>query len=125
MDKIILEGVTFSCNIGVTDEERSNKQPIIFDFMFFCDTQKSAQTDDLSDTIDYRDIHALVKKLVEDHEYNLIERMANVVADAIVANFPLEKVVVRLHKPEAMQSRNTKDVILEITREKNGKVTNA
>ena len=119
MDKISLIGVAFSCNIGVTEEERSEKQPIIFDFDFFCDTKKAAQSDDLSNSIDYRDIHALVKSLVEETEYNLIERMANTVADEIMNNFPLERVTVRLHKPEAMKKRDTQDVVIEVTREKN------
>ena len=115
-DKLILSQCHFQCYIGLTAEERIEPQTIILDIEIFFDSTKAAASDTLADTIDYRNIHADIKNLIEKKEFNLIEKMAGDTANFILKNFPVSKVWLRLQKPAPMQKRGGAWVGIEITR---------
>ena len=115
-DKLILHQCHFSCRIGCTPEERAVPRTIIFDIELFFDIKPSAHSDDLKDTVDYMPVHQGIKKLVEGREYNLVETMAETVANFLVKNFPIEKVWLRLEKPEPIRQYGGAWVGIEITR---------
>lgn len=119
MDKIIINSAHFLCNIGVTEEERKNKQEIIIDLKLFFDSLNAIQSDNIKNTINYSEIYELIKKIAEEKQYNLIEAMAENVAEEIFSNFNVNKVVVRIKKPNALADRNVKYVAVEISRSKN------
>ncbi len=53
MDKISINNASFSCHIGVTNEEREEKQEIIMDIELYRDIKSAAKTDNIKDTVDY------------------------------------------------------------------------
>jgi dihydroneopterin aldolase len=58
------------------------------------------QTDDIADTIDYAKVCDVVVRAATSNTYNLLERLASVVCDELLANFPLaNKAKVRAYKP--------------------------
>ncbi len=115
-DKLILSQCHFSCHIGCTAEERALPRTIILDIELFFDIKTAAHSDDLKDTVDYMPVHTGIKNLVEGKEYNLIETMAEAVADFLIKNFPVEKVWLRLQKPEPIHQYGAAWVGVEITR---------
>ncbi|MSU75474.1 MAG: dihydroneopterin aldolase [Candidatus Magasanikbacteria bacterium] len=115
-DKLILSQCHFSCRIGCQSEEKILPRTIIIDLELFFDTKKSGLSDDLKDTVDYMPVHTGVKNLVEGKPYNLIEGMAEEVAQFILANFPVQKVMVRVQKPEPIRQYGGAWVGVEITR---------
>ncbi len=117
-DKIILYNCKFSCNIGVPDEERKSKQDIFIDLELFYNIKKSSSTDNIEDTINYSEVHKVVKDLVEKKEYKLIETMSEEIAEVILAKFKIEKIMVRIKKPAALQSRCVEHAGVEIYRTK-------
>ena len=116
MDKIIIKEAKFLCNLGCTEEERKNKQEIIIDLELFTDVKKSAASKKLEDTIDYAKVHSVTEEVVEKHEYILIETLAESIAKSILEKFNIEKVLVRVKKPQALKDKNVKYPAVEIMR---------
>lgn len=119
MDKIIIKGACFLCNIGLSSKERSKKQEIFIDIELFLDIKKAAKTDNIEDTVNYSEVYELIKDLVEAHEIKLIETLVENIAKDILNKFSVEKVLVRIKKPKALANKDVKYVVVEIIREKN------
>ena len=83
---------------GATLRERQEGQAFLFDLALVADTP-GAETDDLRDTIDYRDVVACVRELSEARPFTLLEALAGAVADALLERFPVRSVRVRARKP--------------------------
>lgn len=101
--KIIIKKAQFQCNVGITEQERSKKQEIIIDIDMFCNIKKSTQTDNIKDTIDYFKVHAGIKKIIENKQYNLLETIANKIADYILENYNIKKISILIQKPNAFK----------------------
>ncbi len=84
---------------GATDEERRTGQPFVFD-VELVPAGPAVATDQLGDTVDYRDVVACVREVSESRRYVLLEALAGAVADALLARFLLERARVRVRKPE-------------------------
>ena len=120
MDKLIIKEAYFMCNIGISRNERKIKQEIIIDVELFLETKKAAKKDNIKYTVDYFEVHSLLKDLVEKKEYKLIETLAETIAGAVLDRFPIKKVIVKVKKPKSLSKFNVKYTALEISREKNG-----
>lgn len=102
MDKIIIKGLNIFAYHGVNPEEKENGQHFLFDIEMTTDTSKSAITDDINDTVSYSDIIKKVTLLVKSCKYNLIETLANKIANMILENYSqIYSVEVTVKKPEA------------------------
>ena len=65
------------------------------------DLERAGQTDDLTQTVDYSAVYGVVKAVVEGPSYDLIERVGQVIADRILAQFPpVQALTVTVHKPQ-------------------------
>ena len=120
MDKIIIKEAQFMCNVGVSQEERAKKQNIVVDAELFFNFKKASSTDDIKHTVNYSEIHSLIKKIVEKKEYKLIEALAENIAEGILNNYQAKKIIVKVKKPMALAKKNVKYAAVEITRAKHG-----
>ena len=120
MDKIIIKEAQFRCNIGVSKEERAKKQNIVVDAELFFGIKKSSSTDDIKHTINYSQIHSLIKNIAEKKEYKLIETLAENIAKGILNNYTIKKVIIRVKKSKALAKKNVRYAAVEITRIKHG-----
>lgn len=118
MDKITINGANFFCNLGVTNEEFKERQEISVDIELHFNTKKAAKTDKIQDTVNYSKVHKSVKEIVEGSKNHLIEALVESIAQGILKNFNVGKVLVRIKKPKALADRNVKYVSAEITRTK-------
>jgi len=84
MDKIILKDLCFEGIHGVYKEERLSPQPFIVTLTLSVDLSVVGQSDDLLDTLDYDDIYELTRQVVEERSFNLIEAMAEAIAQEIL-----------------------------------------
>lgn len=114
MDSILLKGIEVSTSIGVPDAERKNPQQILVTIELFCPVKSVAQSDDVSDGIDYAKVTEEVQKLGKT-ERKTIERFAEDIASALLPKFkpaggvritvtkkpdlPLESVSVTIQRP--------------------------
>ena len=100
-DEILLEGMRFYAYHGVNPEERTLGQRFTVDVVLSVDLRAAGQSDDLADTVSYSAVYKLLRQIVEGEPRNLIEAVAEPIAAAILASFPLvQRVTVTLRKPE-------------------------
>lgn len=101
MDKIIAKGLAFTACHGVFPQEKVNPQRFKLDLVMYKDLMPAGKKDDLNQTVSYADVYEVAKKIVEGRSFDLIEALAQHVADEILSLFPLEAVEVTVYKPDA------------------------
>ncbi|MDO5032262.1 dihydroneopterin aldolase [Corynebacterium sp.] len=108
-DRIELTGLECFGYHGVFAEEKREGQPFIVDVTCWLDFQDSG--DDLNKTVNYAELAELAAGIVEGPGRDLIETVANEVAEAAMQRFDLlHAVEVRIHKPQAPIPRTFHDV---------------
>jgi dihydroneopterin aldolase len=105
MDTLILKECRFLSAIGITPEERAQKQEVIIDVEFPTDTGKAAASDRIEDTVDYFAVYEAMKELVESQEFNLVEAMGEAIARRIFERFPVSEVTLTVRKTKPMEGR--------------------
>lgn len=115
-DRITLLGMQFTGRHGVSDEERAAPQPIEVDLVLRLDLSRPAATDDLADTINYSSLFDLARQVVEERSFHLLEALAAAIADAVLADHPVDDVEVRVRKPKAPLSGAFEAVEVRIRR---------
>jgi dihydroneopterin aldolase len=103
-DRLSLIGMRFSGRHGVHAGEKVTAQPFEVDLVLHADLDRAAQADDLAVTADYGALFNLVRAIVEDRSFDLIEALAGSIASAaLAATEPsvVDAVEVRVRKPEA------------------------
>ena len=98
-DRIILEGMRFYGFHGVNPEERVLGQEYLVDLTVEMDLGRAGRSDRLDDTISYARIYRAVREVMEGEPRNLLEAAAQSIADRVLAEFPVDSVVVRVKKP--------------------------
>lgn len=115
-DKIFLSGMQFYGRHGVFPEEKAMGQKFVIDIELSLDLKKAGLTDDLAHTLNYADIYATVKNITTLQNFNLIEALAEAIAQEILAAYRPEQVVVKVQKPHAPISGIFDSVGCEIVR---------
>lgn len=117
MDKIIIKGLKVFAYHGVNVEEKENGQNFILDIIAYSSLKKAGKTDNLSDTVSYAKILKTVIKVMNEDKYDLLEKVANRVAQQIFLEFELiSKLDICVKKPEAPIKANFDYVGIEISR---------
>ena len=118
MDRIVLSGLEFHGFHGVFEEEAKFGARFIVDVELFL---VLPNRDDLTATVDYSQVYALIKHQVTERRYQLIEALAHTIAAQILAKFDkIERVLARVHKPHAPLPGVVRDVLVEVTRSRDG-----
>jgi 7,8-dihydroneopterin aldolase/epimerase/oxygenase len=115
-DRITLTGLTGRGRHGVYDHERDESHPFVVDLVLELDITPAAKSDDVADTVDYGLIASSVVAIVEGEPVNLIETLAQRIADACLAEPIVDKVRVTVHKPDAPLTVPFDDVAVTIER---------
>ena len=119
MDHIILEGMQFFGYHGAHPEERKLGQRFSVDVWLGLDLRTAGTSDDLAQTINYSGVYQTVRMVVEGEPQQLIEAVAEQIATAILAAYPVEEVRVRVNKPGApIKGAVFATVAVEITRQR-------
>ena len=98
-DRIILQGMRFYGYHGVNPEEKAQGQAYLVDLEAEVPLARPGQSDAIEDTISYTHLYRAVKAIMEGESRNLLERLAQEIANRLLADFPLEAVTVTVKKP--------------------------
>ena len=98
-DRIILEGMRFYGFHGVNPEEKALGQSYLVDLTVELDLSRPALSDRLEDTVSYSHLYRAVRDVVEGDSRNLLEAIAQSVADRVLSDFPVTGVTVCVKKP--------------------------
>jgi D-erythro-7,8-dihydroneopterin triphosphate epimerase len=113
-DRIHIRDLKLRCIIGVYPEERREKQDVLINIALECDCRKAGRTDDIADAVDYKGIKKRIVTAVEQSECELIESLAQRIADLCLESDGVESVTVAVDKPGAL--RFARSVAVEVTR---------
>ena len=117
MDKIIVKDLKLFCYHGVNPEEKIDGQNFIFDIEADVDLSKPCATDDVNDTVSYAKIIKTVRRVAQSEKYDLLEKVAQMVADELLKEFDkIQAVKILLKKPEAPIKADFSYVAVEIVR---------
>ncbi|GAB2690940.1 dihydroneopterin aldolase [Thalassiella azotivora] len=115
-DRIELHGLRARGHHGVFDHERREGQDFVVDLVLHVDTRPAAASDDLTDTVHYGVIAQEVHDVVAGDPVDLVETLAQRVADRVLAHERVQAVDVAVHKPQAPIEVPFSDVVLRIHR---------
>lgn len=119
MDKILIRDLKIFAYHGVNPEEKVDGQNFVFDIDMSVNMTKACHSDDVEDTVSYAKVIKTVTRVVTEKKYNLLEKVAQVVSDAIFEEYPdVFDVKIVLKKPEAPMKADFNWVGVEIFRER-------
>lgn len=118
MDIIYLHHLKIETIIGIFEWERRTKQIILLDLDMAADIPRAAASDSIEDTLNYKSVAKRVTSFVTDGQFQLVETVAERVAEVILNEFDVTWVRVRVNKQGAV--RGARDVGVIIERRKSG-----
>lgn len=116
MDRIFLRDLRTEAIIGIFDWERRVKQTISLDLEMPADIRRAARTDRIEDTLNYKAVAKRVLAFVEASEFQLVETLAERIAQICLSEFGLAWIKVTLNKPGAIRGSRDVGVMIERTR---------
>ena len=96
---ILIEGLEVYGHHGVTGEEKVLGQRLLYDVRLTIEDCPAAFTDNVTDTIDYTEVMDVIVDVVTTQSYSLLERLAQMSAEAIMRKFLVDEVWVQVTKP--------------------------
>lgn len=113
MDIIFLNDLRIETIIGIFDWERRVKQTVSFDLEMAADIKKAASSDAIEDTLDYKAVAKRVIQFVEESEFQLVETLAERVAELIMNEFSVPWVRLKLNKTGAIRGARDVGILIE------------
>ncbi len=111
--RIRIKDLRLRAIIGCNDWEREKKQDITINVVMDVESEKAAETDDIADCTDYRDITKEIIEAVEASEFFLLERLAGFILDIVMKRPAVTSASVEVDKPHAL--RFSRSVSVEVT----------
>ena len=87
MGLISLEGMVFFAHHGYYHKEQENGNKFIVDLKLETDLSKAAETDDLSNALNYEEVYRVVKEQMAIRS-DLLEHVASRIMDSLRSKFP-------------------------------------
>jgi dihydroneopterin aldolase len=116
MDTIYLTELKIETVIGIFEWERRVKQTVSIDLEMSTDVTRAARTDSIADALDYKAVSKAVIELVENSSFQLVETLAERVAELIIRQFSVAQVRLRVNKRGAIRGARDVGVVIERTR---------
>lgn len=116
LDEIVLTGLTVFGHHGVFDFERRDGQEFTIDLRLMLPLSKPAASDDVLDTVHYGELADKVAAIVAGEPVNLIEKLAERIADAVLEDERVQLATVTVHKPHAPIQQTFTDVAVVVHR---------
>lgn len=115
--KICLNEMVFYGFHGVFAEERKLGQRFIVSLQLTTDGAHDSTIHKLDDTVDYTQVYALLKEIMESDQFQLLETVANAILDRVLQEFSLVcKAEVFIQKPSVAIQGSLKSVEIVMER---------
>ena len=118
MDTIQVRGIRAYGYTGLLIEEQTLGQWFEIDLTLWVNLAPAAQSDQISDTVDYRAAIAIVKRLVTTQKFALIERLTTAIAEEIISLELVEQARVQLTKLSPPIPDFGGEITIDITRDR-------
>ncbi|HEY3398004.1 MAG TPA: dihydroneopterin aldolase [Armatimonadota bacterium] len=112
MGRILINDLLARCVLGVSDEERRERQDVVINIEITTDFGPAAASDQFEEALDYRALKKQVFSFVEASHLYLLEALADQIAEICWEDPRVEEVLVRVEKPSAL--RFARSVAVEV-----------
>jgi dihydroneopterin aldolase len=113
MDTVFITDLRIETVIGIYGWERRIRQTISLDLEMGTDIRAAAATDAIEDTLNYKAVAKRLIAFVGDSEFQLVETLAERIADVVLGEFSVPWMRLTVHKPGAVRGSRDVGVIIE------------
>ena len=113
MDIVFIRELRADTVIGVYDWERTIRQQVVLDLELGSDNRRAAASDAIEHAVDYAAISARLLSFIEGSEFQLVETLAEQLAELVLTEFSVPWLRLRLCKPGAVAAAKDVGVIIE------------
>jgi dihydroneopterin aldolase len=113
MDTVFITDLRVRTLIGIYGWERQIRQTISLDLEMGTDIRAAAATDAIEDTLNYKAVAKRLIAFVEASEFQLVETLAERIADIVLTEFDVPWLRLTVHKPGAVRGSRDVGVIIE------------
>ncbi|HEV7165700.1 MAG TPA: dihydroneopterin aldolase [Gammaproteobacteria bacterium] len=113
MDIVFIRELKISTVVGIYDWERRIQQTVTLDIDMGTDIARAARSDRIEDTLDYKSVAKRLIQYVGETEFQLVETLAEKVAELVMQEFKVSWIKVTLHKPGAVSGSKSVGIIIE------------
>lgn len=99
MDRITLTGIDVYAHHGIHPAERELGQRFVIDVDLEGDWSAAARSDALGQALDYVAVHRRIREVTASQSFHLLEALAETICADLLAVFPVERIVITVHKP--------------------------
>lgn len=111
-----VEGLSLHAHHGVTADEQALGQRFEFDVEVDVDDCAACTTDDVADAVAYEAVAAVVTEVATNFRFSLLEALADAVCCELVAEFPVARARVTVHKPAPPMAHAVRRVSVSVAR---------
>jgi dihydroneopterin aldolase/D-erythro-7,8-dihydroneopterin triphosphate epimerase len=115
-DRILIKDLMLRCILGLSGEERREKQDVLINLVLWTDLKRAAASDNIEDTVDYAALKKRIITLVEGSQFHLAETLADRIATLCLEQKAIQQVQVTLEKPTALRFAHSVGVEIIRTR---------
>jgi FolB domain-containing protein len=112
-DRIEIKDLLLRGIVGTNDWEREKLQDILINITLFGDLSSAGESDDITDTINYRTVTKKVIEHVENNKPFTVEALATNIARLCLAEAGVQRARVRVEKPGALRFARSVGVEIE------------
>jgi 7,8-dihydroneopterin aldolase/epimerase/oxygenase len=113
LDIVFIEGLVGHTVIGIHASELHEPQPVVVDLQAGVARAHACDTDRIGDTIDYAEVRARLQRLFAEHRLQLLEALAERIAEILLDEFRAQWVRVRVAKPRKFDDVQAVGVMIE------------
>ena len=113
MDIVFIRELKIDTVVGIYDWERRIRQAVVMDLEMGADVARAAKSDRIEDTLDYKSVAKRLIQFVSEAEFQLVETLAENVAELVMREFGVRWIRVTLNKPGAVSGSKSVGVVIE------------
>ena len=116
LDLVFIEGFVGHTVIGIHDSELHQTQPLVIDICAGTPRSPACDSDQIADALDYSVLRERLHRLLAEHQVQLLEAFAELVAAIVLDEFGAQWVRVRVAKPRKFDDVQAVGVQIERSR---------
>ncbi len=113
MDIVYISDLRIETVIGIYDWEREIKQIVSIDLEMAADNRRPAASESIDDALNYKAVAKRLIAFVEASEFQLVETLAERIAEIVLDEFNVRWLRLKLGKPGAVTGSKEVGVIIE------------
>ncbi len=113
MDIVYIRDLKVATVIGIFDWERRIRQTVSLDLEMATDIRRAAASDQINDTLDYKAVGKRLISFIEASDFQLVETLAERVAEIVLNEFAVPWLRLRVSKPGALRGSQDVGIIIE------------